>query len=138
MRYFFYGTLLDADVRRHILGDWIDRRALEPAWLGGFRRVYLRGRSYPVVIPDRREAVEGLLAQGLDRRAQINLDRFESDEYIAAIRPVRLEDGRNLPARVFLASALAFPTDRPWSITDWQRDHKRAFARRHRAPLGMN
>ena len=133
MRYFFYGTLLDPDVRAHILGSWINRRPLPKARLPGYRRVYIRGRHYPVVIPAAGDAVEGVLAEGLDRRAVRRLAEFESDEYVDAERTVLVGDGRTVRARVFVASPLARPTDTPWTVEVWQRCHKGEFARRLRA-----
>ena len=133
MRYFFYGTLLDADVRAHILGARIGRRALPAALLPGYRRVYIRGRHYPVVVPSPGEAVDGLLAEGLDREAVRRLAEFESDEYVDAERTVLVGDGRALRARVFVASPLARPTGTPWTVEVWRRRHKREFARRRRA-----
>ena len=135
MRYFFYGTLLDPDVRAYILGSWIGRRPLAPARLPGSRRVYIRGRHYPVVVPASGACVEGLLAEGLDRRAVRRLAEFESDEYVDAERTVLVGDGRTVRARVFVASPLARPTETPWTIEVWQRCHKAAFARRRRVPF---
>ena len=136
MRYFFYGTLLDPDVRAHILGGWIDRRVLPASRLPGYRRVYIRGRHYPVVVPAAGQKVEGVLAEGLDRHAVRRLAEFESDEYVDAERTVLVDDGRTLRARVFVASPLARPTDTPWTVEIWQRRHKSAFARDRRAPFG--
>ena len=130
MRYFFYGTLLDADVRAHILGAWINRRDLPAARLPGYRRVYIRGRHYPVVVPAPGAEVEGVLAEGLDREAVRRLAEFESDEYVDAERIVRVAGGRALRARVFVASPLARPTGTPWTVEVWQHRHKRDFARR--------
>ena len=135
MRYFFYGTLLDPDVRTHILGSWISRRELHPATLPGYRRVHIRDRHYPVVIPAAGDAVDGLLAEGLDRHAVRRLAEFESDEYVDAERTVLLETGRAVRARVFVASPLAIPSEMPWTIEVWQRCHKATFARRRRAPF---
>ena len=135
MRYFFYGTLLDADVRSWVLGAWIERRTLRRAVLPRHRRVFLRGRTYPVVVPARGHDVPGLLALGLDRRAAANLAAFESDEYVAADRPVRLADGAVLGARVFIAGRLARPTGRDWDVATWQSLHKAGFAREHGAPF---
>ncbi len=135
MRYFFYGTLLDPDVRAHILGSWINRREPTRARLPGYRRVYIRGRHYPVVVPAHGESVDGLLAEGLDRHAMRRLAEFESDEYVDAERTVLVDDGRAVRARVFVASALARPTRTPWTVEVWQRCHKAAFARRYRAPF---
>jgi len=136
MRYFFYGTLMDSDVRAWILGERIGRKVLAAAILPGHRRVYLRDRSYPVVVPARGHAVEGLLAEGLDRRAVARLAAFESDEYIAANRAIRLLDGVTVLARVFVASRLAYLSEREWDVGTWQRLYKRKFARRHKAPFG--
>ena len=135
MRYFFYGTLLDPDVRTHVLGPWMNRRELAAARLPDYRRVYIRDRDYPVAVPAAGEAVEGVLAEGLDRRAVRCLADFESDEYVDAERTVLVDDGRTLRARVFVASPLAVPSETPWTIEVWQRCHKAAFARRHRVPL---
>ena len=135
MRYFFYGTLLDPDVRAHILGAWINRRDLPAARLPGYRRVQIRGRHYPVVVPASGEAVEGVLAAGLDRGAVLRLARFESDEYVDAERTVLVDDGRALRARVFVAGPLANPSDTDWTVEVWQRRHKGAFMRRHCVPF---
>ena len=135
MRYFFYGTLLDPDVRAHILGAWINRRDLPAARLPGYRRVQIRGRHYPVVVPAPGEAVEGVLAAGLDRGAVLRLARFESDEYVDAERTVLVDDGRALRARVFVAGPLANPSDTAWTVEIWQRRHKGAFMRRHCVPF---
>ncbi len=135
MRYFFYGTLLDPDVRSHILGSWIRRRELRPATLPGYRRVYIRYRHYPVAIPAPGDAVDGLLAEGLDRHAVRRLAEFESDEYVDAERTVLVDGGRAVRARVFVAGPLARPTDTPWTVEVWRRRHKREFARRFRAPF---
>lgn len=133
MRYFFYGTLLDPDVRAHILGSWINRRPLRRARLPGYRRVYIRDRHYPVVVPSAGNSVDGLLAEGLDRNAVRCLAEFESDEYLDAERTVLVDDGRAVRARVFVASPLARPTDTPWNVAVWQRRHKREFGRLVRA-----
>lgn len=135
MRYFFYGTLMDADVRAWVLGGWIGRRRLAPATLRGYRRVFLRGRAYPVVVAAPGRAVRGLVVDGLDRRAVRRLAAFETDEYAARLRPVARADGAVLGARVFLASRRALPTGSDWRLGDWQRLHKRDFARRNRAPF---
>lgn len=137
MRYFFYGTLMDPDVRAWVLGGRVGRRRLAPAVLRGHRRVFLRGRAYPVVVAAPGRAVRGLVADGLDRRAARRLAAFETAEYAARLRPVARADGAVLGARVFLAARRARPTGRDWSLGDWQRLHKREFARRNRAPFAL-
>ena len=51
MDYFFYGTLMDPDVRALVLSPAMRDVAVEAAVLEGYRRVFMRGRVYPVVIP---------------------------------------------------------------------------------------
>ena len=131
MRVFFYGTLMDPDVRRLVLGPRAKALRVEPAVLPGYRRVGMRRRSYPVVVPDPRRSVEGCLAHGVDREQFARLTDFESDEYVARRRPV-VAGGREYSAWVYVASALAAPTLAEWRFETWRERHKRAFLRRHR------
>jgi hypothetical protein len=61
LRFFFYGTLIDADVRRLVLGR-LAPDEVEPATLSGWRRVKLAGVTYPGIVPDAKGWVEGVLA----------------------------------------------------------------------------
>lgn len=125
MRFFFYGTLLDPDVRARIAGPC----AVAPARLDGWRRVAMQGKSYPVIVRQYGASVDGLLADGLDRAAARRLDTFETDEYETARLHVSLEDGRRLPALVFVAGARARPGTAPWTLDAWVARHKRSFMR---------
>jgi len=49
-RFFFYGTLMDPSVRRAVLGRPVERSRLQRAVLPGFRRVFRRGATYPVLV----------------------------------------------------------------------------------------
>ena len=129
-RYFFYGTLLDAEVRALVLGR--ARPALTPARLDGYRRVCVRGRPYPIVIPDPGGSVAGLLAWPVDRRGAARLDRFEGGEYLKVERPVALAAGRRVTALVYVARSPAVASARPWSLEAWRRTGKRGLIRRHR------
>lgn len=132
MRFFFYGTLMDADVRELVIGRKPGNPDIEPAILSGFRRVYLRGRTYPVVAPNPRDSVEGCLARGLDRTDRDRLTEFETDEYVAVLRDVRVRSGKSVRAWVFTASSRARPTPKPWRFEDWRRRHKADLLRRMR------
>lgn len=138
MRFFFYGTLLDADIRRLVLGRGALGLAVEPATLGGYRRVSLRRRSYPAVVPDPLGSVAGCLARGLDAGAAERLAAFEGGEYEPVLCAVSTEVstgvstgvGRTLPAWVFVAGGAAVLSTMPWDFATWRRRHKRAFQRR--------
>lgn len=132
MNYFFYGTLLDADVRALVLSPAARHVAVEPALLEGYRRVVMRARVYPVVVPARKSAVDGLLARGLGARDRTRLAAFESDEYDEVTRQIVLGSGERVAARVFVANRRASPTAIAWDLAAWQRRHKQAFCRRTR------
>ncbi|MEE8559476.1 MAG: gamma-glutamylcyclotransferase family protein, partial [Alphaproteobacteria bacterium] len=77
MRYFFFGTLMDPDVRALVIGGPAPASRIEPATLAGFRRVHVAGRSYPMLISDALGRVEGCLVRGLDGRARARIGQFE-------------------------------------------------------------
>src|SRR5262245_13816534 len=123
MRFFFYGTLLDPEVRRHVIGRAADPLPVEPAVLTGYRRVYVSEQTYPVVIPDPRGSVEGLLMRGLDKAARQALLLFETDEYDEAEREVRTSSRKFIRCRVFVASRTAKPSRKSWNYETWRRRH---------------
>jgi hypothetical protein len=137
LRAFFYGTLIDADVRATVLGPAARHRPVEPAVLPGYRRVTMRGCTYPVIVPDARGEVPGVLMRGLSRADFARLLDYETDEYRAIDADVLTRPGRRIVAKVFIASARALPSPAPWSAADWQRRFKRAFLRRLRAGAGV-
>lgn len=132
MRFFFYGTLLDPDVRRQVLGRVAKAFSVEAAVLTGYRRVYVRGKTYPVVVPDPASAVEGCLMRGLDRRAADKLIAFETDEYDLVERTVMTASGKTVRCRVFVAGRRALPSVQPWDYATWRRRHRSEFGRRLR------
>ena len=131
MRFFFYGTLMDEDVRRAVLGRRAPRN-VTPAVLEGWARVPLTGASYPVVVRRAGARVDGVLARGIDGVAARRLARYEGAEYVpieAAIRPAQ----RSTPITAFLF------VPRPgrvrtgmggWDIDAWRRRYKRRFLAR--------
>jgi hypothetical protein len=72
VRFFFYGTLIDPDVRRLVLGTRAPM-SVEPATLAGWRRVCLPKVTYPAVLRAAREVVDGVLVRGLDAEARRRL-----------------------------------------------------------------
>jgi hypothetical protein len=126
MRFFFYGTLMDEDVRRAVLGV----RALAPAeraTLDGWRRVKKAGVSYPVIVRARNHKVDGILMHGIDRRAHELLLEYEGDEYAMIGVEVRAGDAK-VSARMFVPRpGLPVRGRGPWDLAAWQRRHKRRF-----------
>jgi hypothetical protein len=127
LRYFFYGTLRDADVRRAVLGPMADRLRIEPAMLPGWRCVFMRGRVYPVLRPDARGEAGGVIADGLGPAQAAALDRFETREYRLGIAAVRGPDGRTMAARVYFPARAGLDSTTPWDLTAWQARYKSAL-----------
>lgn len=127
MRFFFYGTLIDPDVRRLVLGA--DAPAsVEKAWLAGWRRVPMVGRTYPGLVRDPLATVDGVLARGFDEAAKTRLDRYEGDEYELIMVEVETETSRRVAARVYVPRPGSFRRGRGmWDYGDWARRHKRRF-----------
>ncbi len=132
MRFFFYGTLLDADIRSLVLGPGAGRISVAPATLSGYRRVCLRRRTYPAVVSDARGAVAGCLARGLDSGMADRLNAFEGAEYDPVLCAVTTAGGAAVSAWVYVAGGRAAVTAMPWNLEIWQRRHKAALQRRLR------
>lgn len=131
MRFFFYGTLRDSAVREAVLGKVrAGKLDIAPATLPGWRCVHIRGRLYPVIVPDANGEVPGLLARGVDREGYRRLSAFESDEYVEKSVDVITADGRHVEALAYSAGPRACPAATPWDFDLWVRHHRAAFLRR--------
>jgi len=132
---FFYGTLTDPDVLELVIGHALPAEAVEPAVAPGFRRVFIAGRDYPMLLRHPPGRVAGILVAGLDTVAIHRLLVFEGGEY--ALQPIQVltGSGHAVTAHVFFCAPGVQPDRRPWRLEDWQRRHKRAFLRRTRSRL---
>jgi hypothetical protein len=125
MRFFFYGTLIDPDVRRLVLGS-LAPAAVEPAVLSGWKRVPLSGVTYPTIVRATRASVEGVLVRGLDGAARRRLIAYEGDDYHLIEVEVVVARGRRVAALVFVGQRQVRNIG-PWTFAVWQRRHKRRF-----------
>ena len=131
-RLFFYGTLMDPLILRTVLRRSVDARQLRRAVLPGFRRVFHRGASYPVLVDDAESEVDGILVSDLTQRDVALLTAYEGHDYRLAERSVRLMGGCSIEAGVFLPQR-----DAVASTTNWARRFRARFlrqVRRHRRP----
>ncbi|MBX9634916.1 MAG: gamma-glutamylcyclotransferase [Magnetospirillum sp.] len=125
MKLFFYGTLMDAEVRELVCGRPLD--AVEPAIAQGFRRVFVAGRHYPMLLPHASGWVEGTLVTGLDALTVHRLQVYEGWEYSLHPIKVRTNSGHMVLAHVFMCPPSIAPLKRDWRLEEWQRRHKRTF-----------
>ena len=136
MRFFFYGTLMDADVRRAVLGPAAPA-TVEPATLAGWRRVPVAGASYPMVVRAAGSRIEGVLVRGLDGRARDLLIAYEGDGYrmletivTAAISQKRCRAFVFVPDRRGRSKTPPKRGRGAWILASWRRRHKRRFLAR--------
>jgi hypothetical protein len=136
MRFFFYGTLIDPDVRALVLGRHAPR-IVEPAGLRGWRCVPVPARTYPMLIADPEGRLSGVLVRGLNAVARERLVRYEDDLYELVEIDVEIgRRGKKRGAFTFVArSGRTASGSRTWDFTDWQRRHKRRFLQRLRRRL---
>lgn len=131
-RFFFYGTLLDRDLRAAVIGRAVPEDALAPASIAGFRRVRAAGQAYPILIPGGAEdRVDGAIASGFTRAEIDRLVAYEGEGYALTTLPALLADGGTTTAQVFLPAVGGLKaSNEPWDLARWQREDKpRTLAR---------
>jgi hypothetical protein len=127
MRFFFYGTLLDRDVTAIVLGRRLPPQAFLAASLPGHARRRAKDATYPVVIPDPCDEVEGALVGGLSRRDVSRLAGYEGPGYRIAPLRVRVEGALTTVSVFEPIQTRLQPSGDPWDLALWQRRHKRPF-----------
>jgi gamma-glutamylcyclotransferase (GGCT)/AIG2-like uncharacterized protein YtfP len=132
---FVYGTLLDADVRTLVLGRPLDAAQLQPAALKHMRRVYIAGRLYPMIVPRRGAAVDGLLLTALTDEDYARLDAFEGADYGRErqnIWPLAEDASEGEPVLAWLYRTRGVgprPSPREWRLEEWRKREKPVFLR---------
>jgi hypothetical protein len=131
--YVFYGTLMDPDVLAAVLG-----RVLAPgdgmaAEIRGYRRVFRRGASYPVLVPLAGGCIDGLFVARLSTGDGARLAAFEGDDYELSATDVRLvRTGQVRAAALFLPRDPGVASEEEWGLASWQCRFKRTFLGRLR------
>lgn len=131
-RYFFYGTLLDPDIQRLVLGRRLTNRQQRPATVHGYRRVHVRGAWYPTLAGHPGAEVHGAIVTGLIRDERVRLDWFEDDDYTLLPIIVSLRGNLQQQAFAYMPPEPRVPGDRQWTLEEWRRRFKRPFLMRSR------
>ncbi|MFN0041972.1 MAG: gamma-glutamylcyclotransferase family protein [Alphaproteobacteria bacterium] len=123
-RFFFYGTLLDEDVRRATLGREPDPTDTVTARLPGYRVARAAGRAYPVLAPEVGAVAAGVMVRAVREGEAARLFHYEDSGYDAVEVSVVDGRGRTRMAWVFMPGrSLAAMAD-DWSFAEWQAQHK--------------
>ena len=100
MHIFTYGTLMSEQVWSTVV---VGRYARREAVIVGYRRLAVRGKAYPGLVPGAAgDMVRGLLRLAIDDRDLERLDRYEGEYYRRERCECRLADGSILPAQLYV------------------------------------
>ena len=121
MNLFVYGTLLDDELRRAVIGR--GRVQLMPARLQRHRRVHLAGTPYPTLRPDSESAVDGVLLTRIGGQAVARLSAYEGPAY--RLRRSYVETGAGTVSTHVYTAALSRASREDWSFTRWREDSTR-------------
>jgi hypothetical protein len=134
MRLFFYGTLLDADVQALVLGRSLAAE-LVAAELRHFRRVYIAGRLYPMVLPHRGGTVEGAFTETLSKDERTRIAIYEGSDYRLERQSVYLLAENDaaaagpVPVWLHRSRSTTRPSTREWRLPAWQAKEKAVYLR---------
>ncbi len=124
MRCFFFGSLMDRDVAKLVLGRVIEPRLQQPGILHGYERLLVAEESYPALAPRPGGKVTGVVAEGISDTDMDRMLFFESDEFVPAACDIELTSGEYVSAQTFLAREVLEYTDQPWNFDHWRRRDK--------------
>ncbi len=124
---FIYGTLLDSDILRLVLGREVAAKHHLTATLSGYAKYTYPGDSFPILQTQLDAQATGavlleLTAEDIDR-----MHFYEGDEYGFAEIVVTLDDGRVCKAHYNKASDEEIVSHQAWSLTHWQDTEKAVF-----------
>jgi len=125
--FFFFGSLMDPDVARLVLGRTVPEAMREPATLAGYRRAVFAGESYPVIVPRPGGRVQGEVVRGIGSVERDRITWFEEGEYDVTPVAVELARGGRETALACLSRRELPVQDAGWDLARWQRDEKAQF-----------
>jgi gamma-glutamylcyclotransferase (GGCT)/AIG2-like uncharacterized protein YtfP len=129
---FFYGTLMDGDVLGAVIGRPASTVLRQGAFVEGYRRVYRRGASYPILVPMPGGRIDGVLASGLHPADLARLIAFEGSDYDLVKVPVQVVRRGPTKAMIFMAKSEVMGSPEEWTLATWTRRHKARYLHRIR------
>ena len=127
MRYFFYGSLMAPDVLSVVLGRTVAPEELQPATLGGFRRVRVADETFPCLVADESSEVSGVVFESESETEQQRISFFEGFDYAFTKGLARLESGEAVEV-VFCGTRTGVEdSEIAWDYGAWVRTGKAGF-----------
>lgn len=114
---FFYGTLCHLPLLHKVLA----RTAIDatPAVLPGYAAYVVSGHSFPMILPEKDAAAQGLLVRGLSDADVARLDFYEGG-FAFELGEVTVEaGGTQARAQVYFADTTRWTPGAPWSLEIW-------------------
>lgn len=126
---FLYGSLMDADIRRHVFATSIHDGQIVPAVAQGFCTMTYPGENFPVLLPKYDSHVEGQVLLEPNNEALARMAFYEGDEYGIGYINVNTKEHGSITAKFnqVLDQDLVF--DQPWSYTEWHRTERSALVK---------
>lgn len=119
-RVFIYGTLLNRDLLRIVLGREFKA---QDACLSGFRSSWVKGQEFPMLAADPNYTADGIVLENVSPEEIARLDFYEGP-YSYDLAEVEIDvDGEKKRAQTYLPEAGKWTPDRAWSIDEWNDAH---------------
>jgi hypothetical protein len=124
MLFFFYGTLMDRELRARLLGARRHDLRVTPGALINRRRFRARDGDFPVLVPELGGRVTGVFVEGLDAHSLLWVAHFEGPWYLPDRVTAFDEQRRRLRPWTFRPTRRSHASDAPWDFRRWQRTGK--------------
>jgi len=133
---FAYGTLMFPAIIESVIGRVPNSC---PAMIKGYRRLEVAGESFPGLIKEKDETVEGLLYVNISRDEWERLTAFEDDFYELQEVTVR-SAGKDIKALAYVVphSRKSILSDKVWHPDFFREHHLPGFSRQRQLNIGSN
>lgn len=124
---FVYGTLIDPDIMHRVCARTLPQS--ESATLPGYRRLALRERCYPGIIPDADAQCPGVCYRGVSEYMLERLDAYEGAEYQRQRCEIINASGSRESAWCYCLTpqAQALVTEQAWDYERFRAEHAARF-----------
>ena len=121
---FCFGSLMDRDVLRCVVGDNESLVQMRPAFIAGYFKARLPHETYPMLVPEAEREAPGQLLYGLNKEDLDRIVFFEGEEYELSPCKVRVADNEWVDALFFDEGIMPPPETAEWDFEEWKSKYK--------------